>query len=153
MDMTTAQAPVQGQFTGGQNKRSNARVQFASWLKRAHPEVFARAVKIASESENALASLGETESFWSKFSTAALGLGTTYLALKNQRDAMKINLTRAEQGLDPIDAATSAPVIRTQVDMSPELTQRLVSTAGEGLNKTLLWGGAALIAALFFFRK
>lgn len=127
---------------------AQSRIDFAKWLKSEHPDIFTRAVSAAAQSE--LSGLGETEGFWSKFTKAAAGLGTTYLALKNQRDAMKINLERAQQGQPPIDVATSAPVVRTQVDLSPELTQRLVSTAGEGINKTLLLAGAGVVAFLLF---
>jgi hypothetical protein len=134
--------------------QAEARVQFADWLKREHPEIFKRAVAIAEKQTQALGALGaEGESFWSKFTKAAAGLGTTYLALKNQRDMMRLNLERARQGQPPLDVATSAPVVRTQVDVSPELTERLVSTAGEGLNKTLLLAGAAVVAVLVFMRK
>jgi len=137
--------------------KENARIEFAQWLKNNHPAIFNKAVRAAA-SKNPNVRLGATDaeptkSFWTKFTEAAAGLGTTFLSLKNQRDAMKLNLARAQQGLPPIDAATSAPVIRTQVDMSPELTSRLVSTAGEGINKTLLLAGAGLAAALFFMRK
>lgn len=139
---------------------AQSRVQFADWLKTNHPEIFARAIRVAENAtNNNNNNLGQlppapepTKSFWTKFTEAAAGIGTTYLTLKNQRDAMKINLERAQIGLPPIDAATSAPVIRTQVDLSPELTNRLVSTAGEGLNKMLLLGAAA-VAAFFIFNK
>lgn len=137
--------------------KSEARLQFADWLKTNHPALFRQAIQIA-EKETAPASglgTGDTKSggsFWNKFAQAAAGLGTTYLALKNQSDAMKINLQRAQAGQPPIDVATSAPVVRTQVDLSPELTNRLVSTAGEGINKTLLMAGAG-IAAFLFMRK
>ena len=131
---------------------AQSRIDFAQWLKNEHPAIFTRAVK-AANTNGTLGALGEGESFWSKFTKAAAGLGTTYLALKNQRDVMKINLARAQQGQPPIDAATSAPVVRTQVDMSPELTNKLVSTAGAGINKTLLLAGAAILAAFFIFKK
>jgi len=136
--------------------QAQARIDFAQWLKNEHPALFERAIAIAQNSTpDALPpGLGaEGEGFWSKFSKAAMGLGTTYLALKNQRDAMKINLQRAQAGQPPIDAATSAPVVRTQVDLSPELTTRLVSTAGAGINKTLMLVGAGLVAFLLFMRK
>jgi hypothetical protein len=136
--------------------QAQARIDFAQWLKNTHPQIFKRAVAIAENSTATLEGLGEetaSEGFWSKFTKAAAGLGTTYLALKNQRDVMRINLARAQQGQPPIDAATSAPVVRTQVDMSPELTNRLVSTAGAGINKTLLLAGAAILAAFFIFKK
>jgi len=134
--------------------QAQARLQFADWLKTNHPAIFARAIRVAEKSTATLEGLGEepTKSFWEKFSDAAVGIGTTYLSLKNQRDAMKLNLERAQQGLPPIDAATSAPVVKTQVDLSPELTTRLVSTAGEGINKVLLLVAAG-VAAFFLFNK
>ena len=132
--------------------QATARLQFADWLKTNHPDIFQRALAIAEKNTATLEGLGEEAklSFWQRFSEAAAGLGVTYLTLKNQRDAMKINLQRAQSGLPPIDVATSAPVIKTQVDLSPELTSRLVSTAGEGINKTLLLAAAGLAAFLIF---
>lgn len=134
--------------------QGQARIQFAQWLKDNHPELFKAALAKAANATATLSALGAEEgsSFWSKFGKAALGLGTTFLALKNQRDAMKINLERAQQGQPPIDVATSAPVIRTQVDVSPELQRELISTAGAGINKTLLLAGAGLAAFLLFNR-
>lgn len=135
--------------------QAQARIDFAKWLKSEHPALFAKAVAAAANSETTLKGLGEEpkESFWSKFTKAAAGLGTTYLALKNQRDAMKINLERAQQGQPPIDVATSAPVVRTQVELSPQMRQELTSTAGEGINKTLLLIGAGVAAFLFIYSK
>lgn len=134
--------------------QAQARIQFADWLQRTHPGIFRKAIEVASNASETLAGLGQEpeKSFWQKFTEAAAGLGTTYLTLKNQRDAMKINLERARAGQPPIDIATTAPVIRTQVDVSPELQQRLISTAGEGLNKILLWGGIALVGFMVFKR-
>jgi len=139
--------------------QAQARLQFADWLKTNHPELFLQAVAIAAKQTETLQGLGahgdavtSGGGFWSKFTKAAAGLGTTYLALKNQRDAMRINLERAKAGQPPIDMATSAPVVRTQVDLSPELTNRLVSSAGEGINKMLLFGAAG-VAAFFLFMK
>ena len=128
--------------------QAQARIQFADWLKRMDPALFAAAIAKASEG-----TLGaeETQSFWQKFTTAAMGLGTTYLALRNQKEAMKINLERAKAGQPPIDMASSAPIVRTQVDVSPALAQRLISTAGEGINKTLIYAGVGLLA--FFVIK
>jgi len=95
----------------------------------------------------------DTKSFWSKFAEGALAAGTTYLTLKNQRDAMKINLERAQIGQPPIDMATSAPVIRTVVEVEPATARALASDVGAGINKTMLVvGGVALVAMFFLMR-
>lgn len=141
--------------------QAQARLQFANWLQETHPEIFARAIAIAENSTNSGLGIHEATagttvttggSFWEKFTSAAVGVGTTYLTLKNQRDAMKINLERAQVGLPPIDMATSAPVIRTQVDLSPELTTRLVSNVGSVFQPMLI-AGAAILAFFLFSRK
>lgn len=128
----------------------NSRVQFADWLKETHPQIFEAAIKKASAGSLGTTDTVPTKSFWQKFSDAATGLGTTYLALRNQKEAMKINLARAQNGQPPIDVASSAPVVRTQVDIDPRLARQLVSTAGEGLNKTLMYAGLGLVAFLAF---
>ena len=113
--------------------QAKARLQFADWLKENHPEIFRRAIGVAVDAtDNAanrnasLRGLGEEEtatpSFWERFSTAAIGIGSTYLSLKNEKEAMKITLARPQAGMPPINASTSEPVVRTQVDFSPELT-------------------------------
>ena len=83
-----------------------------------------------------------------------MALGTTYLSLQAQRDTMKINIARAEQGLPPIDPGAAAPVIRTQVDIDPGLARDLASNIGSGLNRGLLvMGAVVLVAVLFMGRK
>lgn len=93
-------------------------------------------------------------SFWEKFVEGALAGGMTYLTLKNQRDAMKINLDRAQAGLPPIDVATSAPVIKTQIDIDPALARSLASNVGAGINRNMLIiAGVALVAIFVLMRK
>ena len=134
--------------------KTQARLQFMAWVKDNYPELYLRAQNTArkegSEPSAQLAGLGE--GFWEKFSSTVTGLGTTYLTLKNQRDAMKLNMQRAEQGLPPVDAGVTAPVIRTQIDLPPDVINRISSEAGMNVNKILIFGAAA-IAALFFFKK
>ncbi len=133
--------------------RINSRVQFADWLREKHPDLYEKAIAYAKGAKAPPGLGAEEQSFWQKFTEGAAALGTTYLSLKNQRDAMKINVERAQQGLPPIDTAVGAPVVRTQVSIDPAIARQLASTAGEGINKMLLFGGAALIALLLFMKK
>lgn len=66
-------------------------------------------------------------------------LSTSLLQLASQRDIIKMNISRAEQGLPPIDAGIVAPQV--QVGMTPD-TQKL-AIAG--------MGGAVLLGVLALF--
>lgn len=149
--------------------QAQARIQFVAWLKEFNPALAAAAISHAETVTRtdepfffgSRAGLGQIPtasvetggSFWEKITTGAMALGTTYLTLRAQRDAMKINIARAEQGLPPIDPATAAPVIRTQVDIDPALAQRLASNVGSGLNRALLIGGAVVVALVLFLNR
>ncbi len=95
----------------------------------------------------------ETKSFWEKFTEGALAVGTSYLTLKNQKDMLKLNIARAEQGLPPLDAATTAPVIRTQVSIDPATAQALASNVGSSINRGMLMIGAVAIVVVFFMMR
>jgi hypothetical protein len=140
------------------SKKLKAQMQFLTWLDKNHPDLYDAVVGkiMAREVSGQFGQIvgppaPETESLWSKITSGLLAVGTTYLTLKNQRDAMKLNLARAEQGLPPIDPGITAPVIRTEIDLPPEVIDKLTSTAGLQINKILLFGGAAL--AFFFIMK
>ncbi len=135
------------------NPQIPARILFANWLMETNPYLYEKAIAYAKRSPQ-LSGLGAADkSFWQKFTEGAAALGTTYLSLKNQRDAMKINLERAKMGQPPIDMATSAPVIRTQVSVDPNTARELMSGVGAGVNKTLLFGGAAALGLMLYLKK
>lgn len=133
--------------------KTQARIAFVDWLQKTHPQLAQAAIAHA-DAPGLNSGLGAETSWWQKLASGAAALGTTYLALKNQRDAMKINLARAEQGLEPIDAAMSAPVVRTQVDIDPAIAQKIAGSIGGGINTGMLAiAGLGLIALLFLMKK
>lgn len=131
--------------------QTEARIQFMKWVQDSFPALAAAAIDYADTPT--VNGLGAEESFWSKLSKGLVGLGSTYLALKNQREALKINLERAKMGQPPIDMASTAPVIRTQVEIDPALASKLATRIGGGINTTMLMMGAGLLALLFFMKK
>jgi hypothetical protein len=159
----------------------NPRVQFADWLKRKLPEVYAVAEQSAQgqmellKAKAAGVSTGNQLGFldwdvvgmaepvttattekstWQKFLDGAITAGTSYLTLKNQRDMLELNIERAKAGQPPLDAATTAPVIRTQVDIDPTLARSLASDVGAGINRNMMiFGGLALVVLFFMMRK
>jgi len=131
-----------------------ARLQFATWLKKTNPGLYQAAVERANASTFGAAEETEGESsWWQKLVGGIAAAGTTYLTLKNQRDAMKINLERAQTGLPPIDAGTSAPVIKTQIDLPPDVVNKITQSAGTNINKMLMFGAAAIGAVMLFMNR
>lgn len=145
---------------------NEARVLFANWLKSTDPALFDAAYKDAeqwrkSEAEQSgdpatisgLGANGEPQSFWERFTTGLTNLATGVLAYKSQKQILETNIQRAEQGLPPIDPATAGPVLRTQVEVTPEIAARLQQTAAEGARTMLLWGGALVLGYFLLFRR
>lgn len=157
----------------------NPRVQFADWLKRKHPDIFAvaeqdavdhaqnlRAV-MAKQAGVSVTGLGQWNLFsdpikttvadkstWQKFLDGAITAGTTYLSLKAQKDILELNIERAKMGQPPVDSMVAAPVVRTQVEIDPTLARDLASNVGAGINRNMLMlGGLALVAMFLFMRK
>ena len=46
-----------------------------------------------------------------------------------------------------------APVIRTQIELEPELIDKITGSAGVQVNKMLLFGAAAVVAIMLFMRR
>lgn len=136
---------------------NRARMQFLTWVRDNFPDLYNVAIEQANVSEQAqmLQGLGaeDGEPWYKKVASTLLAAGSTYLALRAQRDAMKINVARAEQGLPPIDTAGLAPVIRTQIELEPEVIEKVTGAAGIQVNKMLLFGAAAVVAIMLFMRR
>lgn len=137
------------------SKVTTARLQFATWLKRENPELFRRAMAMA---ERQTPALGDTApvaapSFWSKFADSLTNLATAAFALKSQKAILQTNIQRAQQGLPPVSMEQGAPVVRTQIDVTPEVATRLQESAAEGTRKLLLYGGLAAAAYFLFMRR
>ena len=72
-----------------------------------------------------------------------------YLAYDAQKDLMDLNMTRAQQGLDPIDPGLTAPQVTLQHQLPPE-ARGLIDQMKMGGN-LLLWAGLGL-GAFFLVR-
>jgi hypothetical protein len=159
-----------------------ARLQFADWLEREMPQVFQVAAETASAHASAQAALFEQKkaqlgelgidwgdiwkapetvtttttdkSFWEKFLDGAIGAGTAYLTYENQKDMLALNIERAKTGLPPLDPGITAPVIKTQIDLDPELAKNLMSDMGSVINRNMLIiAGVGLVALFVLGRK
>jgi hypothetical protein len=101
--------------------------------------------------EATTATVTAVKSTWEKLLDGAIAGGTAYLTYQNQKDMLALNIERAKAGLPPVDSATTAPVIRTVVDMEPQLARDLASNVGSSINRNMMIFGGLAIAALIFF--
>lgn len=82
--------------------------------------------------------------WWEKALSAAAGIGESYFQYKAQKDVLKIQQQRAEQGLPPISTEAYAPTIRHSVDIPPEFKQAAMGTG------TLVALGLGALAIMYF---
>lgn len=125
-------------------------IEFAAWLKRNHPGIYQKAKAEADRKTGVkqMAGLGEDDAkqgWFSSFLEKAAAVGSTYLNLKNQRDALKLNIERAQAGMPPVDIETT-PTLKTQVELPPDVVDKISASAGLQVNKLLLFGGLGLAA-------
>lgn len=169
-------APYTGQGPLGEldlSPKELARAQFLTWLKERYPPVFRHALKVAETAKShfaaqtknpaALSGLGwsmsadggvavaEPTTWWQSLVEGITQAGTAYLAYKGQKAAIEMNLARANQGLPPIDASQyTAPTVRTQVDVSPEILARLRET---GISTAVIMGALGIGALVILSRR
>lgn len=136
------------------NPRDIPRAQFMTVIKREFPEVYAQALRAGDRAGG----LGDTQPQasggfnFSAFTDAVSRLLPAYTGYRMQRDVYRVNLERAKAGQPLIDAAAFAPVVRTQVDVSPEIADRLQNQVG-GIANNMLWIiGAAAVGAFILLR-
>lgn len=172
MPRHTRQTRRTGLHPLARTRKHQARLQFITWLRKKHPELYSTAMRRTEKWRRQAAAqtgrpatlegLGQTkggaveeQSFWQKLSSGITALGTTYLTYKVQKDSMDINLARAEQGLPPVDTSFAAPIVRTQIDISPEIAARLQETGGEAMRKMMMMGalGIGAIVLMMGMRK
>lgn len=145
--------------------KTKARAQFLTWLKESDPEAFEQILqKMGMDTNGNQVSLGDippinyglygmgqtdgedTRTWWQKLADTVTSLGTAVIGYKTQKNILETNLQRAEQGLPPLDMSEGAPVVKTQVDISPEIMAKLQESAAAGMQNILLFGGIALAA-------
>lgn len=153
------QITANGQAVPIANRGHAARVQFLDWMKRTNPELYRKVMSKATGETGMSAymdnGLGQDTkpSLWERITSSISEIGTAYVGYQAQSEMMDINLERARQGLPPLDAASMAPVVRTQVEITPEIAASLKDAGMAGLQRVLLFGGLALAAVFLFMKK
>lgn len=130
-----------------ENPRHAARLQFIAWLQENEPELYAEALRRLGIGSMGQTTAEEKPPLWERIT----GILTGLYSAKAQADLVETNIKRAEQNLPPIDPVSVAPVVRTQVTMTPEMAADLKLGTQTALKYGLI--AAAVIAGLYFMRK
>ncbi len=165
-------------MNGNEERKVRATMRFLSWLRNFHPEMHAVVMeRMGGREAPPAGALMELSNSWGlgQLTEDPLIVGTTstttstssgwdwakdaldfakeavpaYLAYDAQKDLMDLNMTRAQQGLDPIDPGLTAPQVTLQHQLPPE-TRSLIDQMKAGGN-ILLWAGLGL-GAFFLVR-
>ncbi len=144
--------------TAGLSKRVLAQAQFLTWAQNKFPDLYAAAIKAASNGQ--LSGLGvhdtaETPPAYDSIVDKIVALGGGYLTYTMQKKIINMNIERAKMGLPPIDiaAAGAAPVVQTEVNISPAMMASLKESLGGGMQQIGLLIAVGLGAFLLFGRK
>lgn len=144
--------------TQGLSKRVLAQAQFLTWAQNKFPDLYAAAIKAASNGQ--LSGLGvhdtaETPPAYDSIVDKIVALGGGYLTYTMQKKIINMNIERAKMGLPPIDiaAAGAAPVVQTEVNISPAMMDSLKQSLGGGMQQIGLLIAVGLGAFLLFGRK
>lgn len=131
------------------SKQHAARIAFVDWLKTEQPDVYAEVADMIGSGQLGAddTTAAPAPTLWDKITNAV----TSLASIKLQSDILKTNLERAQTGLPPIDAATYAPVVKTQVAVTPEMAAELKAGA-MNVGKVAMIGGA-LLAAWLLLKK
>lgn len=146
---------------------NKAKSAVINWIKANDPNLYALAVKrhalqnsranvyaLSEIEEDAIENLSGVADFFKTMGTTISSVIPQAIQYKTQKDILKAQLKRGEQGLPPFDVRDYSPVLRVSPDFSPEseaaLTRMAIQTTGTGINKILPFaiGGIALVLLL-----
>lgn len=155
-------------MNGNDAQKAQAVKEFLGFLSKYSPEVYAAVMTQVPEAAAAISMtphmqglgmfLGQApapqttttaappqQAWWEKALAAATEIGGAYFGYQAQKDVLKIQQKRAEQGLPPIQTEAYAPTIRHAVDIPQEFRQQIM---GGGTLLALGLGAAVLFFAM-----
>lgn len=100
--------------------------KFVRWMAKNHPEVARRAKEMLERD----ALMAEVGGFVDAFTDAIEKVAPALLNVKAQRDLLKVQVERARQGLEPLEASQISPTVKVAVEPSFTVPTWLKWTGG-----------------------
>lgn len=115
--------------------------RFIAWTKKTFPKLY-HAALLDIKSKKGLGGIGD---FFGDLIGSLKDLAPSYLQFKQQKDLMKMQLKRAQQGLPPADVKDYAPVIKTQIDLAPATRTAVIGGMKDMIMPIAIGGGVLLL--------
>lgn len=141
------------------------RALYLAWLRETAPTLYWDAIRIANNGpkEYDPGAISGVGGFWSNvgstFSNVAQSvaqavpqLATAYAGYQNQKELIKVNTQRAQQGLAPYVMGADGQLTVAQGQGYTDAEWRLAQT-GNSTNTLLIGGGIALLAVILLMRN
>lgn len=129
---------------------NHAVVQFANWLRIRHPDVYKKAMAVSYKglsglSASTVAPAGDSGGFLNNVTDILKSILPAVAGIYTAKSLIDINISRAKQGLPPIDQSAIAPQVN--VGIPPAQLDAIT-----GVGKIAIFGALG-IGALFLFMK
>jgi len=152
------------------NQQLKAKEATINWVRDNDPKLYELAVKrhALQQGDTAIYGLEGYEAdefvalngiadFFKSLSTTVQNVLPQAIQYKTQKDILKAQLKRGEQGLPPLEVADYSPVFRVAPDFTPEseaaLTRMAIQTTGSGIKQILPYAAFGLGLFLLLRRR
>lgn len=114
---------------------------FVLWIRKFNPKLY-RAALLRANKKHGLSGIGD---FFGDLLGNLTDLAPKYLQFKQQKDLMKMQLKRAQEGLPPAKVEDYAPVIKTRIDLAPATRTAMVGGIKDIMMPLAIGGGVLLL--------
>jgi len=93
---------------------------FVEWMQTYQPRLYKAAINKVG------IGAADQQSWWQSFVGAAKELVPIIVGARSQKKILNVQMTRAEQGLAPLNVEQLSPTVRVQAGLTPQMKQILI---------------------------
>lgn len=134
-----------------------AKMLYAKWVERRHPQIYKVAVELSKKGHDIKSGLGEEQpkdkNWWDKLADNLTTVGTAAINLEAQRNILREQSRRANQGLAPLETSQFAPTVRVAGEVSTQSLENIKTSFGLGGIEKYIKPALLGIGVLFAIKK